>query len=223
MGLTVEQRNLLQDLLIEYRNAIRNRPRGGRDTKFFQADEVYIALTPAGGIPALTPLGTGTGAKPGGDFDVAGTAECDIYKIFNKWNNIDRIVNLSKKVYNLSIDDVPGDTYITVIKDKSGHWIAQTGGGPAGSNVEWIKCTGTTADSNGFYPGTLSTPETTGWNDGSTAVTFLPLNPQGTPVVTPVSGQRYAAVIIGDPTTSTKYALIGPIVKCDGSGNLLVG
>lgn len=121
-----------------------------------QAPEVYIALVPSGGIPAnegdpeLLP-GTGTEL----DFqqgDTPGHADCQIYRIIN---GVLHSCDFTKRVYNLS-EAAIDQQWVTIVRDKWGQWIAQTGGGstpcedrnekwsfsffgpPTGGNVSWI-------------------------------------------------------------------------------------
>jgi len=102
-----------------------------------------------------------------------------------------------------------GYVYLAGADGSRGLFLPAAGGG---NTDVWIKCTSQTATSS-FYPGTLSKPTVTGWNDTSTAVSFLPLKPDLSPTVTPVIGMRYPAALI----SGTKYALKSPIVKCAGS------
>lgn len=90
-----------------------------------QTPEVYIALTPAGGIPALTVLpGTGTGG-----YDQPGVAECNIYQARFIGGSpltpeIVPVPNVSRLVYNLSTTAIGGDVWILLVRDKYGSWIA---------------------------------------------------------------------------------------------------
>jgi hypothetical protein len=112
--------------------------------------EFFVALTPAGGIPALTHPGTGTGAKDG---DIPGSAECVVHRLIslspsNPTNeNLQPFVGgsgsnlgLAKTVYNLTNSTIVADTWITVAKDKLGRWWATTGagtGGGGGTIPDW--------------------------------------------------------------------------------------
>lgn len=90
------------------------------DHEEFPAPEVYIALTPAAGIPALTPeVGTGTL----GEGDIVGAAECDIYCVDS--NDVLRpVLGLSKRVLNLSSNDIGGLDWVAIKRDKFGSWLA---------------------------------------------------------------------------------------------------
>ena len=78
-----------------------------------QAPEVYIAKTPEGGIPAMEP---GTGGDP----DAPGSADCTVYRVVNE--ELIAVDGLTRKIYNLSENDIEGNIYITVSRDKFGIW-----------------------------------------------------------------------------------------------------
>ena len=192
-------------------------------------DEVVMVLTPDGGIPALTPPGTGTGTSPDSSESFPGFAVCNICQIADD-GSIQETEN-DLEVLNLSEDSIDAGIYITAVKERLGNWIAQVSSspfGPSGDTISWIKCTSSTGSGN-IYPGTLSKPTQTGWDDTSLAspsVLFMPMNPDQTPAVTPVVGSRYPSTKLPDseqPPSGNLYILIGPIVKCDGQGNLQVG
>lgn len=87
--------------------------------------EVYIAKTPSGGIPARTETsGSSTLVEPG-------SAECDIYRIYA--DTVEPMEGLSHLVYNISDNAVDGDTYITIVRDKLGVWLAQVSGSSGNS------------------------------------------------------------------------------------------
>lgn len=87
------------------------------------APNVYIALTPSSGIPAMrSGNGVGTGSF---SVDVPGNALCKIYRL----QFIDGVqglylVNTSVTVYNITFTAVPANTYIIIKRDKFGVWIA---------------------------------------------------------------------------------------------------
>lgn len=109
-----------------------------------QAPETYIALVPAGGIPAATPP-TGTGEIEYLDGDKPGSAECEIYKIVN--NELNGI-NQNKEVYNITDQDIT-QSWVTIVRDKFGNWIAQIG------KSSLSRCDGTTYTD---FPEATSTP-----------------------------------------------------------------
>ena len=88
-----------------------------------QAPETYVAKTPSGGIPALTE------ASPD---EQPGSATCSIYLIredsITGVAELVRVTNLDKIVYNLTTDDIAGDTWITVTRTKFGKWMAMVSG-----------------------------------------------------------------------------------------------
>lgn len=104
-----------------------------------QAPEVYIARTPAGGIPALSEgSDTGTGGVSLHD-DAPGYADCDIYCISDLSDPplMAKVEGLSKRVYNLSTVDVDEFRWIQIHRDKFGRWLIATGGG-----VQDVTCIG---------------------------------------------------------------------------------
>jgi hypothetical protein len=115
------------------------------------APEIYIARTPAAGIPAIVGefsytgtgtgscipgwAGTGTGTGTGTwatDDDQPGYADCQVYRIIERCGVpvVDHVSGLVKRVYNLSTSAIPGDTWIRIARDKWGSWLAepQSGG-----------------------------------------------------------------------------------------------
>jgi hypothetical protein len=85
-----------------------------------QTPDTYIAKIPAGGIPALI-----DGAEP-----QPGSAECDIYRIYDDagTKKLYPISNLAKTVYNLATTALALG-YALVTRTKGGQWIAMSGGG----------------------------------------------------------------------------------------------
>lgn len=142
--LTEKDRDLVNELLAEARRARRNPPlRMVPSQEDPQAPEVYIALTPALGIPALVAdenYGTGTGSGTGtlmGGANTPGSAECSIYRILQTEGVDDlwAVPGVTRKVFNLSETAVPGNRWVKVSRDKFGSWLvdidptAQAGGG----------------------------------------------------------------------------------------------
>ena len=84
-----------------------------------QSPEIYIALPPLAGIPALSKLGTG---EAFGEGDTPGSADCDIYKIKSD-GTIERVGSATQKVYNLSGLLIETD-WIIIERTKFGFWIA---------------------------------------------------------------------------------------------------
>ena len=115
------------------------------------APEVYIALPPSGGIPALqrtSSAGTGSGtATTAQEWDTPGKATCQIYKIVEdsaRVPNLIAISGLTKPVYNFSPSIVAQD-WISIQRTKFGHWTPVVGGsGCESQNTIWdIIITGT--------------------------------------------------------------------------------
>jgi hypothetical protein len=107
---------------------------GGDLQEGWQASDVYVALTPAGGIPALaegpdTGTGLGEGDKPGG-------ADCRIHRLL--LSGTDRRLydsGFTRTVYNLSQDDVPGSIWVAIVKDKYGDWLVVSPGALGGVGI----------------------------------------------------------------------------------------
>lgn len=148
--LTEKDRELIRGLIAEERRrygGTAQRPHN--DGEDWQTPEVYVANTPEGGIPALSDLGTGSGAGPG---DVPGYADCDIYKIKLDGDGEPTTVkagSLSKRVYNFSASGITGDSWVLTIRDKFGKWIAVVGGG-SGGNAAFLEITDDEKDADGY-------------------------------------------------------------------------
>ncbi len=101
-----------------------------------QAPEVYVALTPLGGIPALLEPGLGTGTGSGNE---ANSADCDIYRLLPVDDaltifDLHPVFEVTKTVYNLSESSIAGDSWVLAVRDKFGVWWAvptATGGSTA--------------------------------------------------------------------------------------------
>jgi hypothetical protein len=103
------------------------------------APEVYVAMTPEGGIPALTISGGGTGTSSATANEeaeaVAGYEVCDIYRANREDGRMILIPTKTERVYNASATEVPGETWIVILRDKFGIWWATSlgsGGGGSG-------------------------------------------------------------------------------------------
>lgn len=91
--------------------------------------EVYVAITPGGGIAAYsqgTETGTGTGAT--GD-DTPGSAKCKVYRVLGAGPtaSMHRVGNLEVLVYNLSRAAVDANTPVLIQRDKFGKWFVSGG------------------------------------------------------------------------------------------------
>lgn len=85
------------------------------------APELYAALTPSGGVPALTE-GPDPGSLPGVD-DTPGTASVPLYRRTPTATGF-RMDNTGRSitVNNLSTSAVAGDQWVLVARDKYGQW-----------------------------------------------------------------------------------------------------
>lgn len=110
--------------------------------------EVYLALTPVGGIPALVE-GPGTGSVS--ISDVPGYADCDIHAVEFSPEPTMVDMGFTRQVLNLNTVVVPGDHWILVERDKFGKWyVAESYGVGASSsstaNIDISGRTGSVAD-----------------------------------------------------------------------------
>lgn len=96
-----------------------NRPAVGPWDDVPQAPEVYVARTPAGGIPALVEqAGTGIADQPG-------SATCRVYRLLPQagGKRLRPIPGLTKLVYNLSNSPIGAFRWVLVARDKLGDWF----------------------------------------------------------------------------------------------------
>lgn len=127
-GLTRADRDLLDELHRRFGTLRENAPSARLPIDVTdeppQAPEVYIALSPPGGIPACEgPTGTGPPTFESGD--LPGYINCGLYRIVNGAIYYTRQI---KRIYNLSESIIP-EGWITVKRDKYGTWFADTGAG----------------------------------------------------------------------------------------------
>lgn len=99
----------------------------------YPCSDVYVALVPIAGIPAMTLGSTGTSTD-----DVPGSATCEIWRILLVAGTPHMIpTGFSAKVYNFSTTDVPGgyhdSGWVPIAKDKFGFWIITNSGAGNGS------------------------------------------------------------------------------------------
>jgi hypothetical protein len=141
--LTESEVELLQSVLGKVRSQRQNTSgRPGVRAEQGQAPEVYLVRTPATGIPALS-AGTnvGTGSLAPSD-DVPGSALCGVYRLIRtgsglagtgqsvgvrpvngSWTNPKQIT-----VYNFLPVAIPGNQWVTAIRDKFGYWMVPAQG-----------------------------------------------------------------------------------------------
>lgn len=105
-------------------SARENRP----EDEEYPTPELYIALTPPGGINALTSdTGTGSGTGTGttvGEGNTPGWATCTIYRVVRSGGvpNL-KYLRKNQEVLNLSTSVIAGNTWVQVNKDKFGEWL----------------------------------------------------------------------------------------------------
>lgn len=101
----------------------------GRPREGHQEDptgpELYLALTPSGGIDAVARSSTtGTGSGESED-DVVDYADCPIYRGLGSGADLEiRPMGFTQTVHNVGSQAIPGFTYILATRDKTGTWYA---------------------------------------------------------------------------------------------------
>lgn len=118
LSLSEEDAEVLRRFIRELKQNPRPQSRYREEREIGQSPDVYVALTPTEGIPAVTDA-TGTGI-----YDVANSAECNVYRLVRDTNGqqLRQIDGLTRIIHSLSADDVPGDMYVLVERDKFGSW-----------------------------------------------------------------------------------------------------
>lgn len=130
IGLSDNDVRILREMAAEHRN----RGSGGtvgpyRNPTDYSSPDLYLALPPDGGIPALDPLGTGSsGDSAPQEGDEPGHALCQIYHLSSPSGTgedvtIKKISGLTRTVYNLTRKIIPRD-WTPVQRLKGGNWIA---------------------------------------------------------------------------------------------------
>lgn len=118
----------LRELLHYARNAVANpRLRPVPREEDSQAPDVFVALTPSEGIAGLELNSPGTGTTDLADNVVHG-AECVVYFLREAegtaGEGILQRAELTRLVYNHSQADLPGNTFVRIMRDKAGRWWA---------------------------------------------------------------------------------------------------
>lgn len=146
----------LREMLYEYRRRQKFVLSRVPDAETLAAPDVYVAMTPEGGIPALTLTSAGlleiTGTGSGSDygtgtaevFPVPGSAYCDIYQVSGEFTDTPILINVfgtTHQVFNCSPNAISGEQYIIVLRDKMGIWWASSIQGNASGSSS--RCTGT--------------------------------------------------------------------------------
>jgi hypothetical protein len=133
--LTQQEISVLKAMAKDWRATVRNtQNRTGPEGTVPYAPEVYVALTPMGGIPGIgteaEDVGTGSGTGSGsGGFDDPGHADCNIFQLIRNLDDgsadLDPIASgLQLTVYNLGFGAIPGNIFIPVMREKGGGWLA---------------------------------------------------------------------------------------------------
>ena len=120
-ALSESDKRILQEVLTEMKQGRVNKPIENTTPQDLGSPEVYIALPPSGGIPALSPtggIGTATGS-PAEAGDTPGSAECDLYRILD---GTLRSTGKTKTVYNLSEKAIT-QIWISIRRTKFGLWV----------------------------------------------------------------------------------------------------
>lgn len=170
-----------------------------------QTPEVYVVLTPAGGIdPAIpntrygTGVGTGTPSEP--LYTETDSSECDVYQVI-KQQGVDELVDVGFKetVYSLSSALVGGNSWVLAVRDKFGKFFAVP---TAVTTTKMIKVTSSTPDDPGtstaagqdMYLGVVTTwnATTEAWADDATVVRLRGPNEEAL-----TSGTRYQGFYAG--------------------------
>ena len=128
--LSEKDMDLLQELLDERRRTKKGLPPSSPPLGPPKASQVLIAYPQtADGIPALSTT-------------APGYADCDIYWIDESTSppSLSKITGLVYRVYNLTKVALAQD-YVAIHQDRSGRWIAGTGGSSSG--MLWIEFTPT--------------------------------------------------------------------------------
>lgn len=141
-ALTKEERDILREMVKEYRGRRHNTPTRAQTADSSQAPEVYIAKVPSAGIPALKKGTTGTGTHT---HDQPGSAMCSLWNV-NAQAYLQNTSNplvlaamlaasqpIKRLVLNLGQKTIPTG-YILVCRDKWGQWIAST----VGTNLRYL-------------------------------------------------------------------------------------
>ena len=146
-----EELELLREMAAAYR---RRREFAAKfvDEQDLPAPEVYVAYTPAAGIPAISAAGTGT-ATATVSLVEPGYAECQIYRVVEDVVGgqlevrLEQIYNLTKRVYNVSTTAIGGSKWVLATKDKGGIWHATAPGSGGGGDATQTPCSFTAVTS----------------------------------------------------------------------------
>ena len=127
--LTDGDRDWLRTLVEDYQGRIGNtQQRGTRDRvedEEHQAPEVYVAKTPALGIPKLVDSGGGN--------QVPGKADCLLFRVNPGTTKLEPLSGGFRTVYNLGTSDINMNSWVLVHRDKLGYWFVGASSGGSGS------------------------------------------------------------------------------------------
>ena len=113
---------ILKALIAKEKNTVRRtRNRVEDDEPDIQSPDVYIALPPVSGIPALTRPGSGSD-QPVSFADSPGVAKCTIYQLIEGDTPSFEQTSITQNVYNLSTGEV-GHDWTLVVRDKFGRYL----------------------------------------------------------------------------------------------------
>lgn len=131
--LSESDRQILNELIRDYRSrSSTTSTRAVQRPEYYANADIYLARTPDTGIPALTEA---TGAS---NYDTPGSATCYIYKVSTDGttgeSSIKPVDQTRRKVFNVSHEDIGGNRWIVVVKDKFGSWFATIAGEPIDAN-----------------------------------------------------------------------------------------
>lgn len=128
--LSESDRDTLKEIIAEFRGMPASTTgRAAISKRHIQAPEVYVALSPEGGIPGAE-FGIG---------DIPGSADCDVYKLVDgelEYAGFDR------HVFNLSADEIAEQQWILINRDKWGQWyvagsfVTETTGTDTGTGTD---------------------------------------------------------------------------------------
>lgn len=155
--LNESDRAIIQEMIRRTVNEYLNpRLRRGRPADEEDSPEVYVALTPEGGIAAADALGAGTSS---GDIaqNIIYGEDCTVYVLTESASTVGEgaltRTDLTKLVYNFTDSDVPGSEFILIVRDKFGRWWAAGGVSDTGAGTG-------TADEGGIDQCSLAGLET---------------------------------------------------------------
>jgi hypothetical protein len=153
------------------------------------APQTYVALTPSGGIPALTEVAGGEGSIPG-------HAVCDVYRVDHDYAEkesdrpvLTRLDDEDRIVYNVLPTAIGGNRWVPIKRMAHHGWLAEslgenqsadntntTGTGTAWMDppelTPWFPDTGTGTNPHTGGPGGPGGPGSTGPCAGCSAITF---------------------------------------------------